>query len=155
MQGHCVHSILKRMWITCWVSFTLFQTITGQTGCQDVHSISGYSLTRHTYRMMSGVRLITCIVTCQDDPECYSLNFKFAFQLCELNNGTRLSVEPKYFVSSVDTVYLDNLYRPYRPCDNAPCSYGGACVVTNLYPGFKCECKAGYIGPTCEGKDWH
>ncbi|KAL9963496.1 hypothetical protein ACROYT_G027007 [Oculina patagonica] len=99
---------------------------------------------------MSGVRLITCIVTCQDDPRCYSLNFKFTLNLCELNSETRISVEPKNFVSSGDTIYLDNLYRPYRPCENVPCKNGGTCVTTNLYPGFKCECKAGYIGPACE-----
>ena len=143
------------MWISCLAVFTLFETITSQTrqtGCQDVHSVSGYSLTRHTYQMTSGVRLITCIATCQDDPDCYSLNFKFTPKLCELNNATRLSVEPKYFVSSGETVYLDNLYRPYRPCDNVPCKNGGTCVVINFYPGFKCECKSDYTGQTCEGR---
>lgn len=154
MQGYRFDSNVKKMWFAAWFVFTLFQIITGQTrqtGCQDVHSISGYSLTGYTYRVMRGVRLITCIVTCQDDPECYSLNFKFTLKLCELNNATRLSIEPKYFVSLEDTVYLNNLYRPYRPCDNVPCENGGTCITMNLYPGFKCECKAGNIGPSCEG----
>ena len=143
------------MWFACWTVFTLFHTITaqtGQTGCQDVHSISGYSLTGHTYRMIRGVRLITCIVTCQDDPECCSLNFKFMPKLCEISNGTRLSVEPHYFVLTGDTIYLENLYRPYRPCDNVSCKNGGTCITINWYPGFKCVCKEGYIGPSCEGR---
>lgn len=154
-QGHSICSDENKKWITCCILFSMFQTITsqtGRTGCQDVHSISGYSLTSHAYRITSGVRLITCIVTCQDDPQCFSINFKYTLQLCELNNATRLSVEPRYFVHSGDAVYLDNLYRPYKPCDNAPCKNDGTCIATNFYPGFKCECKAGYTGPVCEGK---
>lgn len=118
-----------KLWISSCLVIILFQTKTCQTGCQDVSSISGYTLTRHTYRMMSRVRLITCIVTCQDDPECYSINFKFPIEQCELNNETRLSIEPQYFVPSPNTVYLDNLYRPYKPCDKAPCKNNGSCVI--------------------------
>lgn len=141
-----------KLWISSCLVIILFQTKTCQTGCQDVSSISGYTLTRHTYRMMSRVRLITCIVTCQDDPECYSINFKFPIEQCELNNETRLSIEPQYFVPSPNTVYLDNLYRPYKPCDKAPCKNNGSCVIINSYPGFKCVCKDGYLGPICEGE---
>jgi len=146
---------MKRLLIISWFLTTLFQTLTCQTGCQDVSSISGYYLTRRTYRVMSPVRLTTCIITCQDDPGCYSLNFKFSSQQCELNNGSRLSTKPKYFVPAENTVYLDNLYRPFKPCDKAPCKNGGSCVIINSYPGYKCDCKNGYIGPTCESKYWN
>ena len=63
----------------------------------------------------------------QDNTDCYSINFKFTLKLCEFNNATRLSVEPKYFIFSGETVYLDNLYRPYRPCDNVSCKNDGTC----------------------------
>ena len=128
---------VTKLWIGAWVVATLFQSATCQTGCRNVNSIFGYSLTRHTYRMMSRVRMITCIVTCQDDPKCYSLNFKLTLQQCELNNGTRISAKPQYFVPSGDTVYLDNLYRPYKPCDNTPCKNGGTCVIIDSYPGMQ------------------
>lgn len=155
LQGNSVHTSVVKLWISTWFVTTLFQPITCQTGCQDVSSISGYSLTGHTYRMMSQVRLITCIVMCQDDPECYSLNFRSALRQCELNNGTRLSTASGYFVPAENTVYLDNLYRPYKPCDNSPCKNNGSSVTVNSYPGFKCDCKARYFGPTCESKDWN
>lgn len=155
-QGHSIFSDVKnKTWITC-ILLILFQPVTGQTGktgCQDVHSISGYSLISHVYRMMSQVGLITCITACQNYPQCFSLNFKYTYQLCELNNGSRLSAEPKYFVYSSDTVYLDNLHRPYRPCDNSPCMNDGVCISTDFYPGFKCACKEGFFGPACEGEN--
>lgn len=128
----------------------LFQAITCEADCQGVNSISGYSLTTHTYRRLSRVRLIICIATCQDDQKCYSLNFKFLLQECELNNETRLSIELNYFAPTEDTVYLDNLYRPYKPCDKAPCKNNGSCAITNSFPRFQCDCKDGYLRPTCE-----
>ena len=153
------------MWLLCGFVFTLFQCITqtGQNGCKDVHSISGYSLTGHAYRTLSGVRMITCIVTCEDDPECHSINFKFTHKLCELNNTTRQSAESKYFVPSEDYVYLNKLHQQTvqlhrynsdtsKPCDYSPCKYGGSCSNTNYQPGFVCNCQTGYTGPTCEGK---
>ena len=115
-------------------------------------SISGYSLVQHSYRILPKVRLITCIITCQNDPECYSLNFRLSLRQCELSNGTRLSIAPEYFVPSVDTVYFDNLYRPYKPCDMTPCKNKGSCVIINSYPGYKCDCQKGYFGPRCEGR---
>ncbi|XP_068685159.1 coagulation factor VIII-like [Montipora foliosa] len=69
---------------------------------------------------------------------------------CELNNETRLSIEPNYFVPSEDTVYLDNLYRSYNPCDRKPCKNNGFCITMNSYPGYDCNCKDGYFGPNCE-----
>ena len=139
---------VTKLWIAAWVVATLFQTATCQTGCRNVNSISGYSLTRHTYRMMSRVRMITCIVTCQDDPKCYSLNFKFTLQQCELN--VNLSAEPST-LSRRGILYIWITYT-YKPRDNTPCKNGGTCVIRDSYPGFQCEYRAGFVSSNCDGK---
>ncbi|XP_074633810.1 retinoschisin-like [Acropora palmata] len=139
-----------KLWIITCLLITLPQNANCQSSCDSVSSISGYSLVQHRYRILPKVRLITCIITCQNDPECYSLNFRFSTRQCELSNGTRLSIAPEYFVPSVDTVYFDNLYRPYKPCDMTPCKNKGSCVIINSYPGYKCDCQKGYFGPRCE-----
>ena len=124
----------------------------GWDDCITVSSIKDYSLIGHAYKSTSGRSLQTCIISCDQDANCYSLNFKFPAKTCELNNVTR-SLDLQQFVFTPDTVYFDHPTRPSGSCSGDwPCKNKGKCVNVARFPGFKCECQHDYIGDTCKGK---
>ena len=130
----------------------VFVSITaGRNDCITVSSIKDYSLIGHTYKSTSGKSLMTCIISCDQDAKCYSLNYKFPAKTCELNNVTR-SLHLREFVFSPDTVYFDHPSRPSGSCSGDwPCENNGKCINVARFPGFKCECQHDYIGDTCKG----
>lgn len=132
---------------------SIFVSITtGQEDCITVSSIEDYSLIGHTYKATSGKSLMTCIISCDQDTNCYSFNYKFPAKTCELNNVTR-SLHLLEFVSSPGAIYFDHPSRPSGSClGDRPCKNKGKCVNVARAPGFKCECQYDYTGETCEGK---
>lgn len=123
----------------------------GLDNCITVTSIKDYSLIGHAYRTSSGKSLMTCIISCDQDAHCYSLNYRFAANTCELNNATRYS-NLQEFMFSPDTVYFDHPTRPSGSClADWPCKNMGKCVNVARAPGYRCECQHDYIGDTCNG----
>ena len=95
---------------------------------------------------------MTCIISCDQDPNCYSLNYKFLDKMCELSNSTQYA-DLQDFVFSPDAVYFDHMTRPSGSCSGDwPCTNKGKCMNVAKAPGFKCECYQDYIGDTCKGK---
>lgn len=122
-----------------------------QKDCITVSSIKDYSLIGHTYKTTSGRSLMTCIITCDQDTNCYSFNYKFPDKICELNNVTQ-SLHPLEFVSSPGAIYFDQPSRPSGSClGDRPCKNKGKCENVARAPGFKCECQYNYTGEKCEG----
>ena len=65
------------------------------------------------------------------------------------------------FITIIDTMYLF-VYFPgnplermgvsdCEPCLNNPCKNTGQCQEINEPPGFRCQCRPGFIGSLCEG----
>lgn len=133
---------------------SVFVCITaGPDDCITVSSIKDYSLIGHAYKSTSGKSLMTCIISCDQDVNCYSLNYKFPAKTCELNNVTR-SLHLQEFVFSPDAVYFDHPSRPSGSCSGDwPCKNKGKCVNVARFPGYKCECQYDYIGDTCKGNN--
>ena len=123
----------------------------GHEHCITVSSIKDYSLIGHSYKATSGKSLMTCIISCDQEANCYSFNYKFPAKTCELNNVTR-SLQPKEFISSPGAIYFDHPSRPSGSClGDRPCKNKGKCVNVARAPGYKCECHHDYTGDTCEG----
>ena len=121
--------------------------------CVTVRSIKDYSLIGHIYRTSSGKSLLTCIISCDQDEQCYSINYKLPTKTCELSDVTRYS-HLQEFVFSPDAVYFDHPSRPSGSCvGDWPCINKGRCVNVARAPGFKCECQHDYIGDTCNGNE--
>ena len=135
------------------VTFTLFiMTAAGQDSCHTVHSVSDRTLVGHAYKTTSGKCLITCIIACDDDPNCYSLSYKFPMKTCELSSQTSRS-HPNSFLLTPDSVYLDHPKRPGGSCvGDLPCRNKGKCENTPQAPGYMCVCRQHYVGEKCEGK---
>ncbi|XP_032230489.2 lactadherin [Nematostella vectensis] len=121
-----------------------------QHDCRPVSSINEYTLRGHAYKSITGKQLTTCVITCDGDPNCYSLNYRFPTSICELNGGTRVS-HPEHFVYTADSVYLEHLSRPAGSCSGGwPCSNKATCVNVPMMPGYKCYCQEGYTGELCQ-----
>ena len=144
------HTMLQNKTL-CLLS--IFVSLTAsQEDCIAVSSIKDYSLIGHTYKATSGKSILTCIISCDQDANCYSFNYKFPAKTCELNNVTR-SLRPLEFVSSPGAIYFDHPSRPSGSCSgDRPCKNKGKCMNVARAPGFKCECQYDYTGDTCEGK---
>ena len=133
------------------LTFLFVSIAAGLDDCVTVSSIEDYFLIGHAFTRISGKSLMTCIVSCDQDPNCYSLNYKFPTKTCELNNVSR-SLHPEEFVLSPDAVYFDHPSRPSGSCSGDwPCRNKGKCVNVAGAPGFRCECRYDYIGDTCKG----
>ena len=131
---------------------TFVSIAAGLDDCITVSSIKDYSLIGHVFKTTSGKSLMTCIISCDQETNCYSFNYKFPTKSCELNNVTRY-LHLQEFVFSPDAVYFDHPTRPSGSCaGDWPCKNKGKCVNVARAPGFKCECQYDYIGDTCEGK---
>lgn len=123
----------------------------GHEDCITVSSIKDYSLIGHSYKATSGKSLMTCIISCDQDANCYSFNYKFPAKTCELNNVTR-SLQPMEFISSPGAIYFDHPSRPSGSClGDRPCKNKGKCRNVARAPGYKCECQHDYTGDACEG----
>lgn len=139
--------------LTLFFIIQLATTLSGvQNNCRSVSSINEYALTGHTYKTITGKQLTTCVALCDDDPKCYSINYIFTTNTCELSDRTRVT-NPKDFRHKPSHVYLEHLYRPLGSCfANTPCQHGSTCVNIPQSPGYQCFCRRDYKGQLCEGK---
>lgn len=120
--------------------------------CRSVTSINRYTLKGHAYKTVKDKELVTCVITCDHDPACYSINYMFGTRTCELCRTTRVS-HPADLVYTPDSVYLEHLSRPAGSCSgNMPCRNRGTCVNVPQAPGYRCFCRDHYVGELCEGK---
>ena len=125
----------------------------GVNDCITTSSIRDHTLIGHSYSISSGKSLLTCVISCDRDQHCYSINYKVAFKTCELSNATRFS-HPKNFAFSSDAVYLDHLSRHLGSCKGDwPCRNKGKCVNVAADPGFLCLFQHSYIGDICAGNE--
>ncbi|XP_031556668.1 lactadherin-like isoform X2 [Actinia tenebrosa] len=118
--------------------------------CRSVTSIDRYTLKGHAYKTVKDKDVITCVVTCDHDPACYSINYIFSTGTCELCHTTRVS-HPSDLIYTPDSVYMEHLSRPAGSCSgNMPCRNRGTCVNVPQSPGYRCFCRDHYVGDLCE-----
>lgn len=138
------------VWITHLVVKILMITIS-TFGCRSVTSIQNYILFNHNYQTISNTDFLKCIITCDTNSNCYSINYVFPMRRCELSNATR-AIDPTMFRYRQDAVYIEHLYRPEGSCSgDYPCKNRGTCVNIPQYPGYRCFCADAYVGDQCQG----
>ncbi|KAK3740553.1 hypothetical protein QZH41_014954 [Actinostola sp. cb2023] len=119
--------------------------------CRSIQSIPNYVLTGHVINTIYGKRFDTCVILCENDVKCFSINYMHTKRMCQLNAKSR-STNPCDLKPSDDgTVYMDNVRHFHKDaCALNPCKNGGTCMVTSSCQGYKCHCGAYYKGLTCE-----
>ncbi|KAJ7392555.1 hypothetical protein OS493_010201 [Desmophyllum pertusum] len=125
-------------------------TVCDQEHCQIIRSISNRALNGHVIGASMSSSVEKCLVQCERNPDCYSINYVFSSKSCELNKGTRLS-HPGNFLPRENTVYFDgSLHRHYHACVHPPCQNGATCVLLTQSPGYECKCQPKYSGNHCQ-----
>lgn len=125
-------------------------TATIEQPCRTIKSISNRALAGHVIGVSASSSVEKCLVKCEREPDCYSINYMLSSKTCELNKGTRLS-HPNQFLPRENTVYLDSLHERYHACVHPPCQNGGTCIILPRSPGYKCNCQPKYSGDDCQG----
>ena len=82
----------------------MLRTIASQQCKGDSYSIYRMMLKGHTYKTFKA-RPVDCILTCNAEDRCQSLNYVMFNGMCELNNRTK-EARPKDFIEDVDRYYL-------------------------------------------------
>ncbi|XP_031561189.1 lactadherin-like [Actinia tenebrosa] len=119
-------------------------------GCQNVSSVANYKLEGHVFDTIYGKNFETCVISCEDDKRCLSLNYKHVTRACELNTRSK-STNPCDLVPRDGVVYMDSLKHYTKDaCALFPCKNGVTCLVTSCCRGFKCDCGVFYTGEFCE-----
>lgn len=128
-------------------------TVCDQEHCQIIRSIPNRALNGHVIGASMSSSVEKCLIKCERNPDCYSINYVFSSKSCELNKGTRLS-HPGNFLPRENTVYFDgSLHRHYHACVHPPCRNGATCVLLTQSPGYECKCQPKYSGNHCQGKE--
>lgn len=121
-------------------------------GCQNVTSVTNYMLDGHVFDTIYGKSFETCVISCEDNKRCLSLNYKHVTRTCELNTRSK-STNPCDLLPRDGAVYLDSLkHYTNDACALVPCRNGVTCLVTSCCRGFKCDCGDFYRGELCEGE---
>lgn len=78
--------------------------------CTDSRSEFGFYLTGHSVRSFQVDRLSRCLIACNNDPTCQSVNINRFSKMCDFNNETKHS-RPGNFLANEAYVYANNLDR--------------------------------------------
>ncbi|XP_022790292.1 uncharacterized protein LOC111329787 [Stylophora pistillata] len=73
---------------------------------EPVRSVKGKYLRGHVTSNVSTSSLGDCMLECFSDPQCKSINFRFKYLLCELNDASR-NTHPWDYISSEEHAYSD------------------------------------------------
>ena len=87
----------------------------GSTNCNDCRcsfSIANHTLSGHAWKAITKQMSDGCILSCELDPECVSVNFQAARHLCEFNLGT-LEAFGADFVEKTESVYITMVVRRF------------------------------------------
>ncbi|XP_031572505.1 uncharacterized protein LOC116306571 [Actinia tenebrosa] len=68
---------------------------------------NGYALKNSAYKSFSTASYATCLLACEADMTCMSLNFLMSTSTCDLNTQTKEST-PRYFIERHNSIYSIN-----------------------------------------------
>ncbi|XP_032229576.1 uncharacterized protein LOC116613077 [Nematostella vectensis] len=111
-------------------------------------SIDRHQLNGHLLDSFPVEHMHFCFERCKSRDKCYSINFHKDSLVCELNNSTK-DVSPRDFNQNLNTVYFENIYRPYVQDIRAGslCFNGGTCKDGSP---VSCACPPSFKGQRCE-----
>ena len=79
--------------------------------CSDsTHSVYGHSLASHVNSTTISSSLSDCVVMCQNEFRCKSLNFRLKDKSCDLNDGDRYT-HPEDYGPQEGSVYMDTTLK--------------------------------------------
>ena len=150
MQQHVFYGILFRSLLIGQIILVPVLS-RKQHECQNVTSVANYLLDGHVFDTIYGKSFETCVISCDDNQRCLSLNYKHVTRTCELNTRSK-STNPCDLLPRHSTIYMDSLKHYTKDaCALMPCRNGVTCLVTSSCRGFRCDCRGSYRGELCEG----
>ena len=78
--------------------------------CADSRSEFGYHLTNHVMDSFRVDRISRCLIICNENPVCQSMNFNRVSRTCQLNNETKKS-RPEDFLRNKEFIHAENIDR--------------------------------------------
>ncbi|XP_044181356.1 uncharacterized PE-PGRS family protein PE_PGRS3-like isoform X2 [Acropora millepora] len=97
---------MASLWLlSTLVIFCQIVKLTEALQCGSEGSISGWMLQKHIYKTIHVDKGIDCVLICQNDNRCQSLNFAMRLRICELNDRTK-EARPEDFVPNPDRHYF-------------------------------------------------
>ena len=97
---------MASLWLlSTLVIFCQIIKLTEALQCGSEGSISGWMLQKHIYKTIHVDKGIDCVLICQNDNRCQSLNFAMRLRICELNDRTK-EARPEHFVPNPDRHYF-------------------------------------------------
>lgn len=81
--------------------------------CGTVEPIRGFRLKEQSYRTYNSVTLERCIILCEQDTGCFSINYFKRTRVCQLNNSTKDDAIED-FVQDNTCLYIDNVLRQHH-----------------------------------------
>lgn len=112
----------------------------GHDTCRSSRAIPEHALTGHMIIAHEGRTLDSCVVTCEQVQNCFSINYFSTIKRCELNNKSA-----EWHFSDLQpmqsALYLAMIIRIYTPCVdlNPPCL--GTCVPVPGSLATQCVCE--------------
>ena len=141
-------------WKTALFAYLAMLGLTAGHDCQATAAIANYILVGHVHKLLSLKKMLTCIIACQEEPKCYSVNYHLGKMTWELSLQTRGNY-PQDFVHRSEWLYMEMLRQPPKAppllfCNHVTCKNGGTCL--NTKSRYHCVCKDEFWGPVCERK---
>ena len=78
--------------------------------CLDSSSEFGFHLTNHVMDSFQVDRISRCLIICNENPVCQSMNFNRVSRTCQLNNETKKS-RPEDFLRNKEFIHAENIDR--------------------------------------------
>lgn len=134
-------------------SLVTSQVKTSLPTCKTIQSIPNYTLKGHVRRSTKGKNFESCVMQCERDVKCFSINYSHATRLCQLNSRSRDTNPFDFTLGDEFDVYMDSLEHFQKDaCTLGPCQNNGTCQATSSNPGYICQCGMFFKGSHCEGK---
>lgn len=145
---HCLMNISHGACLYLALLIILEQQSADCNVCINSLPIPDHALSGHVRKTVNKQTLEHCIFSCELDPNCFSINFHPAKNLCEFNLGT-VEAFGADLVRRRGAVYIRMVVRSFDACVIAtPCRNRGRCKP---YPTVHCVCPERFSGSLCEG----
>ena len=77
--------------------------------CKSEYSINGMMLKGHVSEEKKSVTILSCVLQCDANIRCQSINYVLSQYVCELNSRTK-DARPEDFIPDADRIYITRLF---------------------------------------------
>ena len=104
----------------CYVTAAIFLTChvicqVDAEQCKSEHSVYGMMLKGHVFEEKKTATILSCVLQCDANIRCQSLNYVISQYVCELNSRTK-DARPEDFIPDADRIYITRLDRGIIAC---------------------------------------